>query len=198
MIEAETTALILLAAGKSERFGLSDKLTEVFLGQPLGMHVVTALEAVPFAKRVVVVDGGDLDYAARGYQVIRNERPEEGLSLSVKLGLEAARGDGIEAVIFALADMPRVTAAQIYRLFDAEHGPDTIAASSDGVNPKPPVLFGAGRFDSLMKLEGDRGAREMVLGGRHVVTTPEELIDVDTEDELKELMEKFGVPRREF
>jgi molybdenum cofactor cytidylyltransferase len=194
MIEPETTALILLAAGKSERFGLSDKLTEVFLGQPLGMHVVTALEAVPFAKRVVVVDGGDLDYAARGYEVVRNEWPEEGLSLSVKLGLAAARGEGIEAVIFALADMPRVTAAQIHRLFDAAHGPNTIAASSDGVNPKPPVLFGAAQFDTLMTLEGDRGAREMVLGGRHVVTTPDELIDVDTEDELRELMEKFGRP----
>ena len=195
MIEPETTALILLAAGKSERFGLSDKLTEVFLGQPLGMHVVTALEAVPFAKRVVVVDGGDLDYAARGYQVVRNEHPEQGLSLSVKLGLKAAWGDGIEAAMFALADMPRVTAAQIYRLFDAEHGPATICASSDGVNPKPPVLFGADQFDALMELEGDRGAREMVLGGRHVVTTPEELIDVDTEEELHELMEKFGAPR---
>jgi molybdenum cofactor cytidylyltransferase len=196
MIEPETTALILLAAGKSERFGLSDKLTAVFLGQPLGMHVVTALEAVRFAKRIVVVDGGALDYGARGYDVIRNEQPEKGLSLSVKLGLEAARGDGIEAAIIALADMPRVTATQIYRLFDAEHGPDTIAASSDGVNPKPPVLFGAGRFDALMQLEGDSGARDMVLGGRHVVTTPEELMDVDTEEELNELLEKFGAPRR--
>jgi molybdenum cofactor cytidylyltransferase len=118
------------------------------------------------------------------------------LSLSVKLGLESAREEGIEAVIFALADMPRVTATQIYRLFDAEHGPDTIAASSDGVNPKPPVLFGAGQFDALMRLEGDSGARDMVLGGRHVVTTPEELMDVDTEEELNDLMEKFGAPRR--
>ncbi len=94
--------------------------------------------------------------------------------------------------MFALADMPRVTAAQIYRLFDAEHGPATIAASSDGVNPKPPVLFGTAQFDSLMRMEGDQQARDMVLGGRHVVTNPDELIDVDTEEELNELREKFG------
>jgi len=191
MIQPETTALILLAAGKSERFGLSDKLTETFLGQPLGMHVVTALEGVPFARRVAVVDGGKLDYAARGYEVVRNDDPGRGLSLSVQLGLKAARGPGIEAVIFALADMPRVTAAQIYRLFDVEHGPDTIAASSDGVNPKPPILFGAARFDALMEMRGDRDARDMVLAGRHVVTMPDELIDVDTEEELNELREKF-------
>ena len=194
MIEPETTALILLAAGKSERFGLSDKLTAVFLGQPLGMHVVTALDAVPFAKRVAVCDGGQLDYAARGYQVVHNDQPEKGLSFSVQLGLKAAREASIEAAIFAFADMPRVTAAQIYRLFDAEHGPASIVASSDGVNPKPPVLFGAGQFDALMKLEGDKGARDMVLGGRHVVTHPDELIDVDTEEELNELLAKFGRP----
>ena len=195
MIEPETTALILLAAGKSERFGLSDKLTEMFLGQPLGMHVVTALEAVPFAKRVAVRDGVKLDYAARGYHEVHNSRPEEGLSLSVKMGVEAARGQGIEAVLIALADMPRVTAAQIYRLFDAENGPETIVASSDGVNPKPPVLFGAARFDALEKLEGENGARELILAGRHVVTHPDELIDVDTEEELDELMAKFGQVR---
>jgi molybdenum cofactor cytidylyltransferase len=195
MIEPETTALILLAAGKSARFGLSDKLTEMFLGQPLGMHVVTALEAVPFAKRVAVRDGVKLDYAARGYHEVHNSRPEEGLSLSVRMGVEAARGPGIEAVLIALADMPRVTAAQIYRLFDAAHGPDTIVASSDGVNPKPPVLFGANRFDALERLDGDTGARDLVLAGRHVVTHPDELIDVDTEQELDELLAKFGQMR---
>ena len=195
MIEPETTALILLAAGKSTRFGLSDKLTEMFLGQPLGMHVVTALEAVPFARRVAVRDGVQLDYAARGYHEVHNARPEEGMSLSVKLGVEAACVAGIEAVLIALADMPRVTAAQIYRLFDAQNGPDTIAASSDGVNPKPPVLFGANRFDALAKLEGDAGARELILAGRHVVAHPDELIDVDTEEELDELMAKFGQTR---
>jgi len=195
MIEPETTALILLAAGKSARFGPSDKLTQMFLGQPLGMHVVTALEAVPFARRVAVRDGVQLDYAARGYHEVRNTHPEKGLSLSVRLGLEAACGPGIEAVLITLADMPRVTAAQIYRLFDAQNGPDTIAASSDGVNPKPPVLFGASRFDALAKLEGDEGARDLIRAGRHVVAHPDELIDVDTEEDLNELLAKFGQPR---
>ncbi|THD34542.1 MAG: nucleotidyltransferase family protein [Sphingomonas sp.] len=192
MIAPDNTALILLAAGKSERFGLSDKLTEIFLGQPLGMHAVTALEAVPFAKRIVVKDGGRLDYAARGYEVVHNLRPEDGLSSSVRLGVQAARQGGIDAVLIALADMPRITATQIHRLFDAQHGPDTVVASSDGVRPRPPVLFGSARFDALEQLEGDTGARDMILAGRHVIASPEELIDVDTEDELAELLAKFG------
>ena len=34
--------------------------------------------------------------------------------------------------------------------------------------------------------------RDLILAGRHVVTHPDELIDVDTEEELDELMAKFG------
>jgi len=196
MIAPETTALILLAAGKSERFGLTDKLTAMFLGKPLGMHAVTALEGVPFAKRIVVKDSVELDYAARGYEVVHNLHPEQGLSLSVRLGVEAARGTGIEAALIALADMPRITATHVHRLYEAVEGPGSVVASSDGVSPRPPVLFGAGRFDALERLEGDTGARDMILAGRHVVTTPDELIDVDTEEELAELLAKFGHLRR--
>ena len=196
MIAPETTALILLAAGKSARFGLSDKLTAGFLGQPLGMHAVTALEAVPFARRIVVKEGVKLDYAARGYEEIRNPRPDDGLSLSVRLGIRAARTPGIDAVLIALADMPRITATQIHRLFDAQHGPDTVVAVSDGTRPRPPALFGASHFDALERLEGDEGARDLILGGRHVIANPDELIDVDTEQELAELAMKFGQRRR--
>lgn len=195
MIAPETTALVLLAAGKSRRFGLSDKLTEPFLGQPLGMHVVTALEAVSFARRIVVQDGVKLDYAARGFEVVHNEHPDQGLSLSVRLGVEAARQDGAAAILIALADMPRITATHIHRLFDAQHGPDTVVASSDGVSPKPPALFGPGHFDALEAMQGDYGARDLILGGRHVVADPDELIDVDTEAELAELRTKFDRAR---
>ena len=43
MIKPDETALILLAAGKSERLGERDKLQEEYLGNPLAFHVVTAL-----------------------------------------------------------------------------------------------------------------------------------------------------------
>ena len=57
---------------------------------------------------MVVKDGIELDYAARGYDVVRNPRPEDGLSLSIRLGIQAARGDGIDAVLIALTrERPR-------------------------------------------------------------------------------------------
>lgn len=187
MIHVEKTVLILLAAGRSERFGDVDKLEQNFLGQPLAMHVVTAFEDIPFQARFVVKNGTDLDFASRGYRVIHNDDPGIGMSRSVKLGVQNARDDGAEAVVIALADMPRVTASHLYHLIDAVDSRHSVVASSDGVNPCPPAVFGAGQFDFLLTLEGDSGARDLVRAGRHVVTSPAELIDIDTPADLERL-----------
>ncbi len=164
MIRAEDTVLILLAAGASSRFPDGNKLEAEFLGKPVGLHVVTALEDIPFKARFVVRDGCSLDFD--GYRVIHNDTPADGMARSVRLGVECAKTVGASAVLIALADMPRVTATHIYRLLDAAEGNDAVVASSDGTQPRPPALFGAGQFDFLMTLEGDAGARDH-QGHRH-------------------------------
>ena len=187
MIAAEKTVLLLLAAGRSERFGDLDKLEQEFLGKPLAFHVVTALEEVPFLERIVVKNGTDLDFEARGYRVIHNEQPEIGMSNSVKLGVKCALALGADAVMIALADMPRVTATHVFRLLDAADGPDAVIASSDGEKPCPPAVFGADQFEALLMLEGDKGARAMVAAGKHVIAPAHELLDIDRPEDLERL-----------
>ena len=187
-LAVENTTLVLLAAGRSERFGdIGSKLDEPFLNRPLGLHVAVTLESLPFRERIAVVGRAGLDYAQHGFRVMPNPAAADGLASSVKLGVASARAQGADAVLIALADMPRVTAAHIMRLFDASHGPDSVVASSDGRDPKPPALFGAGRFDFLLSLDGEAGARDLVRAGRHVVTSPAELLDVDTPADLERL-----------
>jgi molybdenum cofactor cytidylyltransferase len=193
MIRAEDTALVLLAAGQSVRFGDMDKLSQPFLHQPIGFHVVTALEAIPFAGRYAVVNGSNLDYATRGFEVVHNDEPAQGLSRSVMLGVTAAKTCNCSAVLIALADMPRVTAAHVWRLLDYADGPDAIVASSNGQHPSPPVLFGSAHFDMLLTLEGQAGARDLVRAGHHMVTSPDELVDIDTPGQLATLRGKYGV-----
>ncbi|HEU0043162.1 nucleotidyltransferase family protein [Sphingomonas sp.] len=187
MIALEKTILVLLAAGQSQRFGDEDKLDELFLGKPLGLHVAVALEDMPFQERVAVVDSCRLNYADHGYRVIRNAHAAQGMASSLRVGVTCAKERGAYAVLVALADMPRVTAAHIYRLFDASTDLASVVASSDGYDPKPPALFGRERFDFLLSLEGAMGARDLVRAGRHVVTAPAELIDVDTPADLERL-----------
>lgn len=196
MLRVEECVLVLLAAGKSERFGdIRSKLDQDFLGKPLGLHVAVALEDMAFQRRLAVIGGMDLRYDRHGFEVIHNEDRDLGMASSVRLGAERARGLGARSVLIALADMPRVTTAHIYRMFDASLDEHSVVASSDGRDAKPPALFGAAQFDCLLALDGDTGARDLVQGGRHVVTTPAELIDVDTAEELEELRALVHDPR---
>ena len=195
MIALERTVLVLLAAGRSERFGdLGSKLDKPFLNRPVGVHVAVALEDLPFLARIAVVGAAKVDYAAHGFTVVRNGDPDDGMARSVRLGVQRAKDLSADAVLIALADMPRVTATHIYNMVDATAGPDTVVASSDGVMPKPPAIFGRDRFDFLLTLDGDAGARDIVRAGRHVVTNAAELIDVDTPEELERLRELVHAP----
>ncbi|TPG10934.1 nucleotidyltransferase family protein [Sphingomonas oligophenolica] len=195
MIRPEDVVLILLAAGRSERFGdIGSKLDEPFLNRPLGLHVAVALEAVPFRERIAVVGNAKVDFPSHGFRVLTNHDPSRGMASSVKIGVEHAKAIGAKAVLIALADMPRITATHVYTLFDAFDDDAAVVASSDGERPSPPALFGCAQFDFLLALEGDSGARDMVRRGKHVVTTPAELIDVDTQEELERLRELVHAP----
>ena len=195
MIAPDDVVLILLAAGKSERFGdIGSKLDQPFLNRPLGAHVAVALEDMPFRRRIAVVDGCTINYGDHGFEVLRNDDPSRDMASSVRIGIAAARAHNAQAVLIALADMPRVTATHIYNLLDAVDGPDAVVASSDGISPKPPAVFGRAQFDFLLTLDGDAGARDLVKAGKHVVTNAAELIDVDTPEELERLRELVHAP----
>jgi molybdenum cofactor cytidylyltransferase len=195
MIAAQDVALVLLAAGRSERFGdIGSKLDEPFLARPLGLHVVVALEAVPFATRIAVTGEAKIDFAGAGYRVVANDDPARGIASSVRLGIAAAAESGAKAALIALADMPRVTATHVFTLLAAYEDAMSVVASSDGVTPHPPALFGRDRFAALLDLTGDNGARDLIRAGKHVVTTEAEMIDVDTPEELERLRELVHAP----
>ncbi len=120
MIPVEKTVLILLAAGRSERFGDLDKLEQEF-PRPARSPCMSSRRSriSPSRARFVIKNGTDLDFARHGYKVIHNDDPAVGMSRSVKLGVQSARDDGAEAVLIALADMPRVTASHVYHLLEA-------------------------------------------------------------------------------
>jgi len=188
VIAAERTVLVLLAAGLSSRFeGPGSKLDADLSGVPLGLHAASALAALPFLERVAVTGRGGVDYAGYGYRTLRNETPERGLSGSVRLGAALAIELEADAVLIALADMPRVSVAHVRRLLDAADGRGAVVASGDGDDTGPPALFGCDRFADLLTLEGDAGARALLRAGHRVIAPPGELVDVDTADQLAAL-----------
>src|SRR3546814_4255821 len=81
MIEPEAVALILLAAGRSTRFGVADKLAAPLHGRPLVQHAANTLSPIPFGRHIAVCSSSlPVDFAALGFDVAwlrPGERSEE-------------------------------------------------------------------------------------------------------------------------
>jgi molybdenum cofactor cytidylyltransferase len=191
MPKIEDSVLVLLAAGRSTRFGAGrHKLHQELFGRPLGEVAAGTLAALPFRERVAVTAAGGLDVAALGFREVVNDDPEAGMAQSLALGVEAADRLGAAAVLVALADMPCVTAAHVERIFAAAGG-GGVVASSDGHAAKPPALFTRDQFGRLKALSGDAGARALLRDAALVVAPADELVDVDTAEELERLRERL-------
>lgn len=191
-ISPREASAVLLAAGRSERFG-ADKLLAPLAGRPLLAHAAAALAAAGLGRRIAVVAAGADDRAAAlsdlGFAIVFNPKPEAGQGASLALGAERARQDRPRALLVALADMPFVTPGHIQALLTALDPDDPRAAAASWAEgtPRPPVAFGAGWLDELCGLSGDRGARALLADAANVaaLAAPSEtLADIDAPADL--------------
>ncbi len=174
-------AALVLAAGRSRRMRGPNKLLLDIGGKPMVRHLVEALLASR-ARPVLVVTGHEREKLAAALahlpvRLVPNPRYEEGLSSSLRTGLEAL-GEEIDGVLVCLADMPRITAPLIDRLieaFDPAAGRAIVVPTCDGKRGNP-VLFGRAFFEAMREIEGDVGARHL-LG-----TFADRLVEVETGD----------------
>jgi molybdenum cofactor cytidylyltransferase len=181
-ISAEQVAVILLAAGRSERFGPEPKLLAPLLGQPLGLASALVWTCFPFARHIAIVSGESPDFGTLGYDCYTNPNPKAGQSQSIRLGVKMITDGQIEAVFIALADMPFVGLNHIQTMLDAYD--DRPVASIFGRNPMPPALFPRSRWPNLMALEGDQGARSLLSEGHWIPGDLVCLSDIDTQEQL--------------
>ena len=173
-------ALILLAAGRSERFG-SDKLTALFRGRPLWEWAAAAAENAGFESLYLVIGEHSHVTPRERWQPVVNPDAERGLGTSIAAGVRAAAHH--DRVVIALADMPLMEPAHL-RLLGQETGaiftrqPDGSAGS--------PAAFRQEHFVQLQSLDGDRGARSLSLPRALVIepSTCGMLVDIDTPSDI--------------
>ena len=184
---------VVMAAGQGRRFG-GGKLTADLEGRSL---IRRTLEAVPrelfSAAAVVAGRGAVLELASSlGFLPVENERPELGLSRTVRLGLEAL-GD-CQGALFWPGDQPLVRRETVLALTQRwRRDPETIAAlGCRGVRGRP-CIFPARLFPELLALTGDRGGSAVIRRHRELLVLveaeEEELWDVDTREDLAALGE---------
>ena len=177
------TAGILLAAGRSQRFG-GNKLVSLYRGRPLWRWAADALEEAGFARLYIVVGAGSMIDVPRGWAKVENPDAAQGMGTSIAAGVSAARDH--RRIVIALSDMPMMTATHLRRIAAGE-GP-TFTMQHDG-RAGPPAGFGPESFARLETLEGERGARYLDHPGSSTVRPddPRVLFDVDTREDLRVL-----------
>lgn len=182
---------ILLAAGSSTRFGHDKRLHALGDGTPMALAALQPLLTV-LDQVVVVVRPQDgalaTRFAAAGARVTEAPGWRAGMGASLARGIGALEA-GTTGCVVALADMPYVRANSIRRVVSGlEDGASLVAPTYRGSRGHP-VGFAAEWFDTLGRLHGDHGARDLLAIHRerlHLVEVDDAgvLVDVDYPEDV--------------
>jgi molybdenum cofactor cytidylyltransferase len=164
----ETVSGLVLAAGRSSRFGETDKLLSLANGRPLLEYALGAMAEAHLASVACILGANAEAFGRRidfqGAQPIICPDWPEGQSASLRAGIEAFRDS--DAVVITLGDQPLITAAAIDRVVcSRQAGAMAVQATYGGV-PGHPVVLESALFDRLVELSGDRGAGGVIADVR--------------------------------
>lgn len=171
---------IVLAAGKGERFEGLKQLTKV-KGEPVLQLVLQSIGKIEWALSPLLVLGYEKERIKNavdtdGFMVIENENWQQGLSSSLKSGINAAPPE-VSGYLFFLGDMPLISSDIIKDVLNrADAGFSIVAPSYRGKRGFPVYLSRQWEDDLLTEISGDKGAREIIR--KH----PDQLGLINTED----------------
>ena len=187
----------MLAAGASRRLPGPKQLLRYDGVTLLRRAAETAVAAA--CGPVVVVLGAAAsqlrpELAGLDVRVVENRRAAEGLSTSVRAGLDAlSEAADLDAALYMVCDQPLLTAAILKRIVAAFAGglprPAAVACQYGGTVGVP-ALFSRALFGELRALEGDEGAKRVLQGHLDVIArVPFEpaSLDIDTSEDVGKL-----------
>ncbi|MCX5496983.1 nucleotidyltransferase family protein [Kaistia dalseonensis] len=189
-------AILILAAGQGRRMGGPNKLLAEIDGRSLVRRAAEAALASAAASVTVVTghrrEAIELALAGLPVQLVHNEDHADGLATSLRAGI-AHLGEGCDAVLVMLADMPAISAAILDRLmaaFAPEEGRLIVVPTHEGARGNP-VILSRSFFPEIAALTGDKGARGLIAAHDDVVVEveigPEVMLDLDTPEGLAAL-----------
>jgi molybdenum cofactor cytidylyltransferase len=198
-------AAIVLAAGRSSRMAPRNKLLELVEGEPIVARVAEAALGSG-ARPIIVVTGFEASRVAAALgdlevTIVQNPAHAEGLSTSLRTGLQALPADSAGALIL-LGDMPEIESSDLETLmaaFAADQRRAICVPVRHGRRGNP-VLWGAAYFAEMMSLSGDMGAKPLMARHQECVTEVPAasdgiFADVDTLSDLARLKARTGSDR---
>ena len=132
--------------------------------------VITQYDAIAEAART------------KGIQVLYNPHPEEGISFSVKIGLNASLD--ADAVLFTVSDQPWLTSETICELIhvflNTSKGIACVSCQGKMGNP---CIFDRKYYNELLSLEGDKGGKKVIM--KHLDDT--QVYEIEEGRELEDI-----------
>lgn len=127
------------------------------------------------------------DYYKDKVTFIKNDRANEGLSSSIKLVVESYKD--YYAIMFLNSDMPVLNPSEIAKFIFNSTLADKKMATMYTNMPKNPAYFKKECFDDLFKLQGDKGAKELLTNNlkdvyRYYINS-KELFEIDTKEDFE-------------
>lgn len=192
------TAIAVMAAGASQRFGGCKLLADVD-GKPLLEHSIRLAQSLAQSlalsadkSSLHIITGAwhpQLLEAQRAGQLsavplIRNPDWQQGLGNSIAFACAQLPPD-TDRLLIMLADQIALRPEDLQQLLDAETT-DIVCAHYLG-RPGVPALFQQALFPALQALHQEPGARSLLRHSdypRHEVLLPHAAIDIDTPDQL--------------
>lgn len=182
---------ILLAAGRSTRFGGNKLLHPLADGTPMALAAARNLKAA-LPDVLAVVNGREPELNCileeAGLAVTICPHADQGMGASLAWGVAQTRE--AEGWVIALGDMPWIRPETILAVADAVTAPQIISAPCYQSRRGHPVAFGLAFGPALAALTGDQGARSLLeqYGGSVLLVDcldPGVLRDVDERSQLE-------------
>lgn len=189
-------AVVILAAGSSSRLG-SPKQLLPYRGKSLLQHAIDeALQAAIGPVLVVLGSNADTIRAAlhrSNVTFLVNDQWEEGMASSIRMGVnEVDQQTQIDSILLMVCDQPFVSARLLKTMVRKQQETGSgIIVCQYGESVGPPTIFTRSYFPGLLALQGDAGAKKIVLQdpeNTSMVAFQQGEIDIDTRDAFESLV----------
>lgn len=188
---------LLLAAGKSTRFGRQKLIARLPEGQTVAEASVAALRgSVDNITAVVNPDDWEVIklFQKSAISMINCPQSDLGMGHSIACGVEQSQQ--ADAWVIALADMPFIQPSTIKSVVEALKKGALIAVPINKGRRGHPVGFSRQLRSELLQLQGDVGARELLMRYQSEVVEKDcqdqgIFIDIDTPEDLEKTREKL-------
>lgn len=185
-------AIALLAAGEASRFG-SPKQLAYYKDQTLIERRIALLEAINCDFMVITgahhpVIYSHLSLIAKEHYVIFNPDWQQGMSSSIKTAVTHCPSH-CEGVMFITVDQILITQEDMQALIDCWYKDSMyITCAKYADHQGVPAIFPREYFSSLLNLQDDKGARNLIKSSNNVnsVLLPNAELDIDTVAQLKQ------------